>query len=78
LHVVIIQIFKLSLICRHTGTQINKLLARLALSYGRKSQMARTHKRKWISAEMQFMMRTVGYALSDCKISEIVEKQQIP
>jgi hypothetical protein len=40
--------------------------------------MAGTDKRIWISTEINFMIRAVGYALLDCKINKIVEGLQIP
>jgi hypothetical protein len=55
------QIFKPSLVSRHTRIRIYKTLARPVLSYGSEAwAIRRTDERRLISAEMRFLRRTAG------------------
>jgi hypothetical protein len=68
---IINQIFKPSLVSRHTRIRIYKTLARPVLSYGSEAwTIRRTDERKLISAEMRFLMRTAGYTRWDHKRNE--------
>jgi hypothetical protein len=63
------QIFKPSLVSRHTRIYIYKTLARPVLSYGSEAwTIRRTDER--ISAEMCFLRRTAGYTRWDHKRNE--------
>jgi hypothetical protein len=55
---IINQIFKPSLVSRHTRIRIYKTLARSVLSYGSEAWTTRTDERRLISAEMCFLRRT--------------------
>jgi hypothetical protein len=81
---IINQIFKLSLVSRHTRIRIYKALARPVLSYGSEAwTVRRTDERRLISAEMRFLRRTAGYTgwyhkrnediLTELQISQITE-----
>jgi hypothetical protein len=81
---IINQIFKHSLVSRHTRIRIYKTLARLVLSYGSEAwTVRRTDERRLISAEMCFLRSTAGYTcwdhkrnediLTELQISEITE-----
>jgi hypothetical protein len=76
------QIFKPSLVSRHTRIRIYKTLARPVLSYGSETwTIRRTDDRRLISAEMCSLRRTAGYTrwdhrrnediLTELKISQI-------
>jgi hypothetical protein len=68
---IINQIFKLSLVSRHTRIRIYKTLARPVLSYGSEVwTIRRTDERRLISAEMRFLRRTAGYTRWDHKRNE--------
>jgi hypothetical protein len=68
---IINQIFKPSLVSRHTRIRIYKTLARPVLSYGSEAwTIRRTDERRLISAEMRFLMRTAGYTRWDHKRNE--------
>jgi hypothetical protein len=59
---IINQIFKPSLVSRHTRIHIYKTLARQVLFYGSEAwTIRRTDERISISAEMRFLRRTAGY-----------------
>jgi hypothetical protein len=59
---IINQIFKPSLVSRHTRILTYKTLARPVLSYGSEEwTIGRTDERRLISAEMRFLRRTPGY-----------------
>jgi hypothetical protein len=65
---IINQIFKPSLVSRHTRIRIYKTLARLVLSYGSEAwTIRRPDERRLISAEMRFLRRTAGYTRWDHK-----------
>jgi hypothetical protein len=65
---IINQMFKPSLVSRHTRIHIYRTLARLVLSYGSKTwTIRRTDDRRLISAEMRFLRRTAGYTRWDHK-----------
>jgi hypothetical protein len=64
---IINQIFKPSLVCRHTRIHIYKTLARPVLSYASEAWTIRTDEKRLISAEMRFLGRTAGYTLWDHK-----------
>jgi hypothetical protein len=65
---IINQIFKLSLVSRHTRIRIYKTLARTVLSYGSEAwTIRRNDERRLISAEMRFLRRTAGYTRWDHK-----------
>jgi hypothetical protein len=64
------QIFKPSLVSRHTRICIYKTLARPVLSYGSKEWTIRTDERRLISAEMRFLRRTARYTRWDQKRNE--------
>jgi hypothetical protein len=56
------QIFKPSLVSRHTRIRIYKTLARLVPSYGSEAwTIRRTDESRLISAEMRFLRSTAGY-----------------
>jgi hypothetical protein len=58
---IINQIFKPSLVSRHTRIRIYKALARPVLSYGSEAwTIRRTDEKRLISAEMLFVKRTAG------------------
>jgi hypothetical protein len=68
---IINQIFKPSLVSRHTRIHIYKTLARPVLSYGSEAwTIRRTDERRLISAEMCFLRRTTGYIRWDHKRNE--------
>jgi hypothetical protein len=67
---IINQIFKPSLISRHTRIHIYKTLARPVLSYGSKAWTISRDERRSISAEMRFLRRTAGYSRWDHKRNE--------
>jgi hypothetical protein len=68
---IINQIFKPSLVSRHTIIRIYKTLARPVLSYGREAwTIRRTDERILTSAEMCFLRRTAGYTGWDHKRNE--------
>jgi hypothetical protein len=67
---IINQIFKPSLVSRHTRIHIYKSLARPVLSYGSEAWTIRTDERRLISAEMRFLRRTAGYNRWDHKRNE--------
>jgi hypothetical protein len=67
---IINQIFKPSLVSRHTRIRIYKTLARPGLSYGSEAWIIRTDERRLISAEKRFMRRTAGYTSWDHKRNE--------
>jgi hypothetical protein len=68
---IINQIFKPSLISRHTRIRIYKTLARPVLSYGSEAwTIGRTDERRLISAEMRFLGRAAGYTRWDHKRNE--------
>jgi hypothetical protein len=63
---IINQIFKPSLVSRHTRICIYKTLAIPFLSYGSEAwTIRRTYERRLISAEICFLRRTKGYACWD-------------
>jgi hypothetical protein len=69
---IINQIFKPSLVSRHTRIRIYKTLARPVLSHGSEAwTIRRNDERILISAEMCFM-RTAGYTRSDHKRNEYI------
>jgi hypothetical protein len=69
---IINQIFKPSLVSRHTRIRIYKTLARLVLYYGSEAwTIRRTNERRLISAEMCFL-RTAGYTRWDHKRNEVI------
>jgi hypothetical protein len=81
---IINQIFKPSLVSRHTRIRFYKTLARPVLSYGRETwTIRRTDERRLISAEMRFLRRTAGYScwnhrrnedvLTELQMSQITE-----
>jgi hypothetical protein len=76
---IINQIFKPSLVSRHTIIRIYKTLARPVLSCGSEAwTIRRTGEIRLISAEMRFLRRTAGYTRWDHKINEdILTKLQI-
>jgi hypothetical protein len=77
---IINQIFKPSLVSRHTRIRIYKTLATPVLSYGSEAWAIRRNDE---SAEMRFLRRTAGYTrwdrkrnediLTDLQISQITE-----
>jgi hypothetical protein len=68
---IINQMFKPSLVSRHTSIRIYKILARPVLSYGIEAwPIRRTDERRLISAEMRFLRRTAGYTRWDHKRKE--------
>jgi hypothetical protein len=68
---IINQIFKLSLVSRHTRIRVCKTLARSVLSYGSEAwRVRRTDEKRLISAEMRFLRRTAGYTRWDHKRNE--------
>jgi hypothetical protein len=67
---IINQIFKPSLVSRHTRIRIYKTPPRPVLSYGSEAWTIRTDERRLISAEMRFMRRTAGHARWDHKSNE--------
>jgi hypothetical protein len=68
---IINQIFKPSLVSRHTRIRIYKTLARPVLSYGSEAwTIRRTDEKRLISAEMRFLRRTAGYTRWDHKRNE--------
>jgi hypothetical protein len=65
---IINQIFKLSLVSRHTRIRIYKTLARPVLSYGSEARTIRiTDEKRLKSAEISFLRRTAGYTCWDHK-----------
>jgi hypothetical protein len=58
---IINQIFKPSLVSRHTRIRIYKTLARPVLAYGSEAWTIRTEDRRLISAEIRFLRRTAGW-----------------
>jgi hypothetical protein len=65
------QIFKPSLVSRHTRIRIYKTLARPVLSYGSEAwTLRRTDERRLISAEIRCLRRTAGYTHWDHKRNE--------
>jgi hypothetical protein len=81
---IINQIFKPSLVSRHTRIRFYQTLARPVLSYGSETwAIRRTDERRLISAEMIFLRRTAGYTrwvqkrsediLTELQISQITE-----
>jgi hypothetical protein len=68
---IINQIFKPSLVSRHTRIYIYKTLARPVLSYESEAwTIRRIDERGLISAEMRFLRRTAGYTRWDHKRNE--------
>jgi hypothetical protein len=68
---IINQIFKPSLVSRHTRIRIYKTLARPVLSYGSEARtIRRTDDRTLISAEMRFLKLTARYTRWDRKSNE--------
>jgi hypothetical protein len=67
---IINQIFKPSLVSRHTRIHIYGTLARPVLSYGSEAWTIRRTDEKRISAEMHFLRRTAGYTRWDHKRNE--------
>jgi hypothetical protein len=67
---IINQIFKPSLVSRHTRIRIHKTLARLVLSYESEAWTIRTDERRLMSAEMCFLRRIAGYTRWDYKRNE--------
>jgi hypothetical protein len=68
---IINQIFKPSLVSRHTRIRFYKTIARPVLSYGSEAwTIRRTDERRLISAEMSFLRRTAGYTRRDHKRNE--------
>jgi hypothetical protein len=68
---IINQIFKPSLVSRHTRIRIYMTLARPVLSYGSEAwTIRRTDERRLTSGEMRFLMRTAGYIRWDHKRNE--------
>jgi hypothetical protein len=67
---IINQIFKPSVVSRHTRIRMYKTLAKPVLSYGIEAWTIRTDERRLISAEMCFLRRTAGYTGWDHKRSE--------
>jgi hypothetical protein len=68
---IINQMFKPSLVSRHTRIRIYKTLARPVLYYGSDAwTIRRTDERRLISAEMCFLRRTAGYTRWDHKSNE--------
>jgi hypothetical protein len=68
---IINQIFKPSLVSRHTRIRVYKPLARPVLSYGSEAwTVRRADERRLISAEMCFLRRTAGYTRWDHKRNE--------
>jgi hypothetical protein len=68
---IINQIFKTSLVSRHTIIRVYKTLARPVLPYGSEAwTIRRTDERRLISAEMRFLRRTAGYIRWDHKRNE--------
>jgi hypothetical protein len=76
---IINEIFKPSLVSRHTRIRVYKTLARPVLSYGNEAwTIRRTDERRLISAEMRFL-RTAGYTRWDHKRNEdILTELQMP
>jgi hypothetical protein len=81
---IINQIFKPSLVSRHTRSRIYKTLVRPVLSYRSEAwTIRRTDERRLSSAEMRFLRRTAGYTrwdhkrnddiLTELQISQITE-----
>jgi hypothetical protein len=81
---IINQVFKPSLVSRHTRIHIYKKLARPVLSYGSEAWTIRiTDEKRLISAEMCFLRRNAGYTrwdhkrngdtLTELKMSQITE-----
>jgi hypothetical protein len=68
---IINQIFKPTLVSRHTRIRIYKTLARPVLSYGSEAWTIRIiDKRRIISAGMRFLRRTAGYTRWDHRRNE--------
>jgi hypothetical protein len=68
---IINQIFKPSLVSRHTRIRIYKTVARPVLSYGSEAwTVRRADERRSISAEMRFLRRTAGYTSWDHRRNE--------
>jgi hypothetical protein len=67
---IINQIFKPSLVSRHTRIHIYKTLARPVLSYGSEAWTRRTDEKRLISAQRRFLRRTAGYSCWDHKRNE--------
>jgi hypothetical protein len=67
---IINQIFKPSLVSRHTRIRIYNTVARPVLSYGSEAWTIRTDERRLISAGMRFLWRTAGYTRWDHKRNE--------
>jgi hypothetical protein len=68
---IIKQIFKPSLVSRHTKIRIYKTLASTALSYGSEAWTTRRNdERRLISAEMRLLRRTARYSRWDHKRNE--------
>jgi hypothetical protein len=68
---IINQIFKPSLVSRHTRIRIYGTLARPVLSYGSEAwTVRRTDEKRLISAEMRFLRRTAGHTRWDRKRNE--------
>jgi hypothetical protein len=67
---IINQIFKPSLVSRHTRIHIYKTLARPVLSYGSEAWTIRTDEKRLIPAEMCFLRRTAEYTCWDHKRNE--------
>jgi hypothetical protein len=64
------QIFKPSLVSRHTRIRVYKTLVRPVLSCRSEAWTIRTDEISLISAEMRFLRRTAGYTRWDHKINE--------
>jgi hypothetical protein len=68
---IINQIFKPSLVSRHTRVCIFKKLATPVLSYGSEAwTIRRTDEKRLISAEIHFLRRTTGYTRWEHKRNE--------
>jgi hypothetical protein len=77
---IINQIFQPNLVSKYTRIKIYKILARPTLAYGSESWTIRGNDRKrLISAEMQFIRRTLGYTLFNHKrneeLTDVMDKQ---
>jgi hypothetical protein len=73
------QIFKPSLLSRHTTIRIYKTLPRPTLSFGSEAwTVRRNDERRLMSAEMHFMQTTAGHTPSDHKGNEIMKELHNP
>jgi hypothetical protein len=73
---IINQLFKPSLVSRHTRIRIYKTLARPVLSYGDEAwTVRRTDERRLISAGKRFLRRTAGYSRWDHRRNEDISTE---